>query len=148
MHAKPDNDSDRQRPIARGLPHGRPQWACRVCRSSASYEGLVLPPPRLARLGSMIPLGRHTSHRLTPPPNPHFDHSLPAAPPVLQTTAPDHDANARAGDLSNMLLSHRDWEQAQRVDPLCDVTCRYTRLDRPTLLPPLSLRTLALTHAA
>ena len=49
------------------------------------------PPPRSAHLGSTIPLGRHASPRPTPAPNPQLDHSQLAAPPVLQTNAPDHE---------------------------------------------------------
>ena len=63
------------------------------------------PPPRSARLGSTILLGRHASPRPTPPPNLQLDYSLPTAPPVLQPTAPDKDASATAEHLSNTLLS-------------------------------------------
>ena len=83
------------------------------------------PPPRSTLLGSAILLRRHASPRPTPAPNLQLDNSPPAAPPVLQTTAaPDNDASAAAEHLSNALLSysHRDWEQAQRMDPLCDAT--------------------------
>ena len=95
------------------------------------------PPPRSTLLGSAILLGRHTSPCPTPAPNLQLDHSPPAAPPVLRTTAsPDNDASAAAEHLSNILLSysHRDWEQAQRVDPLCDATRRYIQLGCPN--PP------------
>ena len=95
------------------------------------------PPPRSTLLGSAILLGRHASPRPTPAPNLQSDHSPPVAPPVLQiTAAPDNDASAAAGHLSNTLLSysHRGWEQAQRVDPRCDATRRYIPLGSPN--PP------------
>ena len=37
-HTKPNNYIGKQRPIAPRLPHGYPQWVCRVRRSSASSE--------------------------------------------------------------------------------------------------------------
>ena len=42
--------------------------------------------------------------------------------------------------LSNTLLSysHRDWDQAQHADPLCNATRRYIQLGRPNP-PPRSL---------
>ena len=69
-----------------------------------------------------------------------MDDPTPSVPPVLQYTAPEHDACAAAEQLSNILLSysHRDWDQAQRADPLCDATRRYIQLGRPNL-PPRSL---------
>ena len=69
-----------------------------------------------------------------------MDNSPPAAPPVLQYTAPENDTSAAAEQLSNTLLSysHRDWDQAQRADPLCDATQCYIQLDDPNP-PPLSL---------
>ena len=97
-------------------------------------------PPRLARLGYTIPLACLASPRPMPAPSNHrLDHSPTAAPFTLQTTAPDHDVSAAAAHLSNTLLSysHRDWEQAQRVDSLCDATRRYIQLGCPD--PPLSL---------
>ena len=54
------------------------------------------PPPRSARLGSTIPLGRPDSYRSTPAPNPQMDDPTPAAPHVSQSTAPEHDACAAA----------------------------------------------------
>ena len=95
------------------------------------------PPPRSTLLGSAILLSRHASPRPMPAPNLQLDHSPPAAPPALQTTAaPDNYASAAAEHLSNTLLgySHRNWEQAQRVDPLCDATHRYIQLSCPN--PP------------
>ena len=103
------------------LLHGRPQWVCRVGRSSASYKGpaslvtaSALEPPRLHD-----PTGRHASPRRTPSPNPQLDYSPRTAPPVRQTTASDNGDSIAAEHLSNTLLSysHRDWEQAQHVDP-------------------------------
>ena len=98
------------------------------------------PPPRSVRLGSTIPLGRPPSPRLTPAPNPQLGHSPPAAPPVLQFTAPNIDTSAVAEHLLNTLLSHshRDSDQVQRADPLCDTTPRYIQLGCPNR-PPLSL---------
>ena len=97
------------------------------------------PPPRSTRLGSTIPLGRHASPRPTLAPNPQLQHSPPAAPPVLQTTAPDNDTSIAAEPLSNTLLSYslHGWEQAQRMDPLCDATRHYIQLG--CLNPLLSL---------
>ena len=66
------------------------------------------PPPRSARLGSTIPLGRPASPRLTPAPNSQMDHSPPAASPVLQYTTPDNDTSTAAEQLSHTLLTkHR-----------------------------------------
>ena len=91
------------------------------------------PPPRSARLDSTIPLGRLTSPHLTPGSNSQIDNSPPAAPPVLQYTASGNDTSATAKQLLNTLLSygHRDWDQAQRADPLCDATRRYIQLGYP-----------------
>ena len=98
------------------------------------------PPPRSSRLDSTIPLGRSASPRPTPTPDPQMNHSPPAAPPASQYTAPGNDACAAAEQLSNTLLSysHRNWDQAQRADPLCDVTRGYIQLGRPNP-PPRSL---------
>ena len=97
-----------------------------------------LPPLRSARLDSTIPLSRPDSYRPSPAPNPQMDNTTPAAPPVSQHTAPEHDAYTAAEQLSNTLLSysHHDWDQGQRADPLCDVTRRYIQLGRS---PPRSL---------
>ena len=98
------------------------------------------PPPRSVRLGSTIPLGRLTSPHPPPGPNSQMDNSTPTTPPVVQYPAPGSDNLAAADQLSNALLSysHRDWDQAQRVDPLCDATRRYIKLGYPNP-PPLSL---------
>ena len=98
------------------------------------------PPPRSARLGSMIPLGRLTSTHPTPGPNFQMDNPPPATPPVVQYPAPGNDNRAATVQLLNALLSfsHRDWDQAQRVDPLCNATRRYIKLGYPKP-PPLSL---------
>ena len=95
------------------------------------------PPPRSARLDSTIPLGHPNSFRPTPALNSQTDHPTPTAPLVLQHTAPGHDACAVAEQLSNTLLSysHRDWDQSQRADPLCDATRRYIQLGRPKPVP-------------
>ena len=96
-------------------------------------------PPRSARLGSTIPLARLTSPHLTPGSNSQMDNSPPAAPPVVQYPTPENDNHAAAEQFSNTLLSysHRDWDQAQRADPLCDATKRYIKLGYPNP-PPLS----------
>ena len=49
-------------------------------------------PPRSARLGSTIPLGRPTTPRPTPAPNSQMGNSPPAASTVSQYTAPGNDA--------------------------------------------------------
>ena len=91
------------------------------------------PPRRSDRLGPTIPLARPASPRLMPAPNPQLDYSSPAAPSALQSTAPDNGTSATAEHLSNILLSysHRDWDQAQRADPLCDATRRFIQLGCP-----------------
>ena len=98
------------------------------------------PPPRSARLGSTILLGCLTSPDSTPGCNSQMDNSPPAAPPVVQYPAPGNNNRAAAEQLSNTLLSYsrRDWDQAQRADPLCDATRRYIKLGCPSP-PPLSL---------
>ena len=98
------------------------------------------PPPRSVRLRSTIPLGRLTSPPPPPGPNSQMDNPPPATPPVVQYSAPGNDNFAVADQLSNAFLSysHRDWDQAQRVDPLCDTTRRYIKLGYPNP-PPLSL---------
>ena len=109
-----------------------------------------LPPPRLVRLGFTIPLGRLTSPHPPPGPNSQMGNPPPATPPVVQYPAPGNDNRAAAGQLSKALLSysHRDWDQAQHVDPLCDATRRYIKLGYPNPLPSLTLRPLAFTHEA
>ena len=79
-----------------------------------------------------------------------MDNPTPTTPPVVQYPAPGNDNLAAADQLSNALLSysHRDWEQAQRVDPLCDATRRYIKLGYPNPLPSLTLRSLVFTHEA
>ena len=79
-----------------------------------------------------------------------MDNPTPTTPPVVQYPAPGNDNLAAADQLSNALLSysHRDWEQAQRVDPLCDATRRYIKLGYPYHPPSLTLRSLVYTHEA
>ena len=79
-----------------------------------------------------------------------MDNPTPTTPPVVQYPAPGNDNLAAADQLSNALLSysHRDWEQAQRVDPLCDATRRYIKLGYPNPPPSLTLRSLVFTHEA
>ena len=135
-------DLGMQHTVTAGLLHGHLQWVRHVRRSSASFVGPVsfvtasaLDPPRL-----------RDSTRSSCPPRPtsapklQLDHSPPAAPLVLQTTAaPDNGASAAAEHLSNTLLSysHRDWEQAQRLEPLCDTTRRYIQLVYPNPPSPI-----------
>ena len=71
----------------------------------------------------------------------------PTAPPVSNHTTPEHDACAAAEQLSNTLLSysHRDWDQAQRADLLCNATRRYIQLGGPDS-PPRSLCDHLLSH--
>ena len=122
-----------------GLSHGRLQWVCRVRRSSAFSNGPVslvtattLGPPRLHDSTGSSGV---VSPDAAPPPQ--MDPLTPAAPPSSQYTAPGHDACAAAEQLSNILLSysHRDWDHAQRADPLCDATRRYIQLGRPNPSP-------------
>ena len=91
------------------------------------------PPPRSGRLGSTASPGRPASTNSTPtrPPDLQPDPPPPTAP--LHPTMPDPDVQAAAAHLSNTLLnySHSDWERAQREDPLCDTTRRYTQLGCP-----------------
>ena len=91
------------------------------------------PPPRSARLDSRISLGRLTSPDPTPGSNSQMDNSPAAAPPAAQYLAPGNDNRAAAEQLSNVLKRYcpRDWDQAQRADPLCDATRRYTKLGYP-----------------
>ena len=104
------------------------------------------PPPRSGRLGSTIPLGRLTSPHPPPVPNSQMDNPTPTSPPVVQYPSPGNDNLAAVGQLSNALLSysHRDWGQAQRVDPLCDATRRYIKLGYPH--PPLSHSAITCPH--
>ena len=76
-----------------------------------------------------------------------MDGSTPAESPISQCTAPEHDAYTAAEQLSNTLLSysHRDWDQAQRANPLRDATRRYIQLGRPNH-PPRSLCDHLLSH--
>ena len=71
-------------------------------------------PPRSARLGSTIPLGRYASPRPKPvSSNPRVGPLKPVAPPVLPIIAPDNDASAAAGPLYTLLsYSHCAWEKA------------------------------------
>ena len=59
-------------------------------------------PPRSARLGATISLGRYASSRPKPASsNPRVGPLAPVAPPVLQITAPNSDASAAAEPLLN-----------------------------------------------
>ena len=134
-----------QTPILDGNAPSRPDYRTAALSGfavSAASAPLLLrtsPPPRSVRLDSTTPTGRLASTRLTPtPPDLQPDSPPPTAP--LHPTAPDPDVQAAAAHLSNTLLnySHRDWEQAQREDPLCDATRRYIQLG----CPPHSLTSL------
>ena len=109
--------------------------------SAASAPPLLRtsPPPRSARLDSTTSVGRPASTTFTPTPS---DLQSDSPPPTasLHPTAPDPDVQTAAAHLSNTLLnlSHSDWEQAQREDPLCDATRRYIQLG----CPPHSLTSL------
>ena len=93
------------------------------------------PLPRSDRLGSTTPLGRPGSCRPLPAQNTQINTTHPA-----YHTTPEGDACAATKQLSNTLLnySHRDWDKAQRADPLCDATRRSKQLGRPDP-PPRSL---------
>ena len=103
-------------------------------------------PPRSVRLGSTIPLGRLVSPHPPPGPNSQMDNPTPTTPPVVQYPAPGNDNLAAADQLSNALLSysHRDWEQAQRVDP-CATPLDATS-NSVTLTPPLSHSAITCLH--
>ena len=111
----------------------------RVQRLLSKAPICSLLPPRSIHLSSTIPLGLHASPLSTPAPNPQLEHSTPASPSSLQTSAQDNDASAAAEHLSNTSLSNslRDREQAQHVDTLCDATRHYIQLGCPNP-PPLT----------
>ena len=99
--------------IARPRAVGSPRPPLQRLLRKASFRSS--PPPRPARLGSTIPLGRYASPRLKPASSsPRVGPLAPVAPPVLQITAADNDASAAAEPILNTLLSysHCDWEQA------------------------------------
>ena len=63
------------------------------------------PPPRSARAGSTIPLGRYVSpHSNLASSKPRAGPLAPVAPPVLQITAPDNDASTAADPLLKTFL--------------------------------------------
>ena len=112
-----------------------------ACSGFATSAAPALPPktplrssplPRLDRLGSTIPLGRPDLCRPSPAPDPQMD-PTPTASPVSNHTTPEYDACAAAEQLSNTLLSYRnrDWDKAQRADPLRAATRRYIQLGCP-----------------
>ena len=125
----------------------------RAARSGfAAPAALALPPrtqprssplPRSDRLGSTTPLGRPGLCRPPPAQNSQID----TTPPAPHTNTED-DTYAATKQLSNTLLSysHRDWDKAQRADPLCDATRRDIHLGRPDPPSQLSLRPLALAQ--
>ena len=106
------------------------------------------PPPRSIRLYSTIPLGRLTSPHPSLGPHSQMDDPPPATSPVVQYPAPGNDNHAAADQLSNTVFSysHRDWDQAQCVDPLCDATRRYIKLDYPNPPPSPSATTFLHTR--
>lgn len=80
----------------------------------------ALPSPRSARLGSTIPSFAAWSSL-----SPTSSDAKPDSPPLtvpLHPSAPDIDVEVAAVNLSETLVScgHRDWEQMQQNDPLCD----------------------------
>ena len=91
---------------------------------------------RRHRLGSTTPLGRPGTCRPLPAQNTQID----TMPPAYHTT-PEGDVCAATKQLSNTFLSysHRDWDEAQRADPLCDATRRYINSVAQTPPPPRSL---------
>ena len=95
------------------------------------------PPPRSARLDSTTSPGRPASVSSTLPPPPDLQSDTLSSTAPLHPTVLDFDAQAAAAHLSSTLLnySRRDWEQAQREDPLCDATRRYIQLGCPQPLP-------------
>ena len=100
------------------------------------------PLPLLDRLGSTISLGRPGLCRPPPTQNPQID-TTPRTP----HTNPEYDAYAATKQLSNTLISysHRDWDKAQRADPLCDATRRYIQPGRPDP-PPTALFATTCPH--
>ena len=98
------------------LLHGRPQWVCRVRRSSTSSDGFVLLVtastlglPKLHDPTGSLCLAPPKARFLQPPVGP----LAPVAPPVLQITAPDNDASAAAEPLLNTLLSYSQYDREQ-----------------------------------
>ena len=78
------------------------------------------PPPRSACLDSTTSPGRPASASSTLPPPPDLQSDTPSSTASLHPTVLNLDVQAAAAHLSNTLLnySHRDWDQAQREDPL------------------------------
>ena len=100
--------------------------------ASAPPPSRTSPPPRPDRLGyTKITHGRVPTS--SPPPSSDLQSVPPPLTASLHPTAPDPDIQAAAAHISNTLLnySHRDWEKAQREDPLCDATRRYIQLGCP-----------------
>ena len=105
----------------------------RAARSGFAAPAAPAPPPKTQprssplplsdRLGSTTPLGCLGFCRTPPAQKPQNN----TTPPASHTT-PEDDACAATKQLSNKLLrySHRDWDKAQRADPLCDATRRST----------------------
>ena len=97
------------------------------------------PLARSDRLGSTTPLGRPDLCHPSPAPNPQMD-PTPTASPASNHTTQEYDVCAATEQLSKTFFSysHRDWDKAQRADPLCDAIWRYIQLGRPDP-PPRSL---------
>ena len=122
-------------PILVGNTLLHPDYRAAACSGFAASAALA--PPRSARLGTTIPLGRPVSRRLTTTPNPQMDHSPPAASAILLYNTTNNDNSAAAEPLSNTLLGYslRDQDRAQRAGPLCDATQRHIQLGCPN--PPI-----------
>ena len=97
------------------------------------------PPPRSARLGSTTS-DRPASAGAAPTSPVTIPDSLPLATldPSPPEQAPDSTVETAISGLSDSLLSfvHREWEQDQRDDPLCNAVRRYLQLGCPQPLPP------------
>ena len=108
-------------------------------RDRASPPLRTSPPSRSVRLGSTTPDRPASKDEPPTPPPTTPDSPPPAAPaPTQPEQATDATVEAAATGLSVSLLSfgHREWEQAQRDDPLCDAVRRYFQLGCPNPLPP------------
>ena len=134
-----------QTAILAGTTPSRPDYRL-AARSGFAASAAPAPPPlctsppsRSVRLGSTTP-DRPASNDAPPtPPATTPDSPPPVAPvPTQREQAPDATVEATATGLPVSLLSfgHREWEQAQRDDPLCDAVRRYLQLGCPLPLPP------------
>ena len=139
---RPTRRTRNQTAILDGNASSRPDYRTAAHSGFAASAASAPPPfrtsqpPLSTRLGSTISPGRpaSTSSTLTPS-DLQSDPPSPTAP--LHPTVLDLDVQAAAAHLSNTLLNygHRDWEQVQREDPLCDATRQYIQLGCPQPLP-------------